>query len=159
MKGEAGFIKSFIDQYKNPLTRGQLGPEVQKFNAEDEAALFNSPNVVHALGATLLQPDAQFNAWWSGVQTQVAGSPVAVQMLSNLSAIRTRGRQDLTQRIMAASGLALLNNSQQQFTSLLDPGTGQPFAYTATPSGFQLSSPTLLSNKKPLSLSFSTPRP
>lgn len=158
MEREAVDEQNFIDRYNNPATRDQVLPLMRRFGAGSERALSKAPQLERALGGTLLQSDAQFNVWWSEIQKQLADSPAVLRQLVDLNSIRTKGRQDLVQRTMAAAGLALLKKDQQRFNALVDPSTGKPFTFTETTNGIQLSSSMLLRDKL-LSLTFSAPKP
>ena len=82
--------------------------------------------------------------------------PAANTFIPGLTEAVNYLRTSIVASAMLQAGMALEQNDQAQFQSILDPASGQPFAYTQTANGFQLGS-ALQQRGKPLSLSFSTP--
>jgi len=180
MNGEASMHQAHLDEYANPATR--QGSYLQKM-----LDLSHSPSdpgskqvttelewlkrTDEEIGTHLLEPEVQFQQWWSGKVAEAATMPLAVDGLQATKSVVTRAREVAVATAMLNAAIALERNDQPRFKSILDPSTGQPFNYTKTINGFQLDSPTLdpfarqpnphpvgaVWNGKPLTRSYSTP--
>ena len=159
MEGEAAMVQNLVDRFNDPATRSQIMNFFHDQNGEKLVGGLSKAKQLDLLLGTTLQSDAEYEAQYENFKAQNSGNSLLMQSLESLNEIRSRASQELVEKIMVVAGLAMLTNNPQQFASAIDPSTGKPFTYTASASGFQLSSPTLLPNHKPLSLSFSTPSP
>ena len=167
MNSEASILQASLDQYADPATRS--GSFIQKFAGSyndnggitpQEAASETQwlMQTEQQFGATLTEPDAQFQQWWSQKVAQAAPMPLASMALPNFPAARTATLALMVENAMMNAGLAIEQSDQAQFQSISDPTSGHPFTYTQTADGFQLTS-ALLRGGKPVTLSFSTPAP
>ena len=167
MNGESGMLQHLLDRYRDPSTRGEVIANFQLNGVTEEQlaeVMAKQQQIDKAISGTLLQPDAEFHAWAAGIQAQESNganpleATLISESLSAMAGIRSHARQDLVERTMVVAGFAILADDWGQFRSIIDPSTGKPFIYTTTANGFDLSSP-ILTGKKPLALSFSTPKP
>jgi hypothetical protein len=168
MNGEASILQALMDQYADPATRSQaesvLGMAFTNGNGpavtpqQMTSGLEWIKQTEEALAPTLTEPQPQFQQWWTQKLTESASMPGAGVMMPGLLNARTAAQATLVEDAMLQAGMALEQNDQTQFESILDPSTGQPFIYTQTTNGFQLGSP-LKYRSKPVTLSFSTPAP
>jgi hypothetical protein len=162
MNGDVLGHKALLAEYANPLTQGES--DIQKwavYQSVTPGALVSEfkwmIQTEQALGTTLSEPDAQFQQWWSQKLAEAASMPLATsQALPALEKSRNQMQTVLAEDAMLEAGMALEQNNQAQFQSILDPASGKPFTYTQKASGFQLGS-ALQNAGKPVTLNFSTP--
>jgi hypothetical protein len=159
MNSEASMMQGLADQIANPATQSAavrgIGPVGAASAADVIFALGWAAQTEHALPATLAEPRAQFEQWWNQKTAEASSVPLTAPILSALAATRNMEEVSLTQSALLAAGIALGQNDQAQFESILDPSTGQPFTYTQTANGFQLGS-VIQYKGKPVTLSFPT---
>jgi hypothetical protein len=169
LNGEASMLQALLDEYANPATRNQAetyfsqglklmnGPNASISPAEAVSEMQWLLQTEQALGGSLQEPDAQFQQWWTQKQAEAASMPLANTGLGSLEDVRTLAEGSVVESAMLAAGMALEQNDQAQFQSIIDPASGQPFTYTQTATGFQLGSALMKHNGRPVSLSFPAP--
>lgn len=82
-------------------------------------------------------PEAEYREWLTSLEAVGKTNPFVADFVTK-QVIRT---QAMTVRTaMAAAGLAVMQDGLAALQSYPDPSTGQPFAYTQTPDGFELQS-------------------
>ena len=123
----------------------------------DEAALTAELHYLaqteRQMAAALLEPDAQFQAWWESVKTALPQHPLAALSLPGLAEMRTRYQQAQVERAMLSAGLTLLQSGPGPRAQFRDPVGGAAFAYVEKADGFELQS-TFKKNGKPVTMSF-----
>lgn len=169
MVGMASTAQATLDGYANPLTRGVADKILRQLADLDQDGTDPSTTpeedvlpqlkwleqTEQQLAGTLGEPDVQFQQWWALKNAEAASMPLANRMLVALGSARTTAQVGIVQSTMLAAGMTLEQGSQAQFQAIADPGSGHPFTYTQTASGFELGS-TILLGGKPVNLTFST---
>ncbi|HEX4084350.1 MAG TPA: hypothetical protein VHY22_05530 [Chthoniobacteraceae bacterium] len=160
LNAEAAMAQAMMDDYNNPATRGQsFVQSLVKQNGVTPPANAEVQWVTQteqALANSLQEPNAQFQQWWSQQLSQASTMPFANQILPSLDGVRTKTQASLVQNAMLQAGIALVQNDQAAFQTILDPTTGQPFIYVQTTNGFQLGS-TMQVGGKPVTMTFASP--
>jgi hypothetical protein len=111
------------------------------------------------MAEALLNPPAEYEAWWNGVQNHLASEhPLAATILPSLAAVRGQLDRHLVEQALLQAGLELLYTDPEEAEPLEDPLTGKPFAYVKKKGGFELQS-TFTVQGKPLTMAFSKPKP
>jgi hypothetical protein len=169
LNGDAAALQAILDEYANPATQSQavsraslwFGLGESKNAASSPAALMAQVQwtiQMEQAGATALEePDSQFQQWLSQESAGNTEAPVQSESLQLFAATRHVVQMIMVDDAMLMAGMALERNDQAQFQSIVDPVSGQPFMYTQTANGFQLSSTFLKRPGVPLTLSFSAP--
>ncbi len=128
---------------------------------QDEAALTAEfqylRQVEQQLGESMQWPEAQYQAWWKGVEGSLPEHPLAAMTLPALAGVRTRVQQGQVEQAMLSAGLTLLQSGPEQLGRFRDPVTGTTFAYVPKPDGFELQS-TFKNRGKPVTMSFTQPK-
>jgi hypothetical protein len=104
----------------------------------------------------LTLPDTQYQAWWSSAQSENAGYPLNVDLMSNFKYRRMKFQGAQEERALLAAGLDILRGNSPQSPGI-DPQTGTPFTYIPTTTGFDLKSAYILLDGKPVTMSFTAP--
>ena len=161
LNNEASAMQALVDAYADPATRS--GSYIQRWagagsiSAEELVSKMEwMVQTDQALATRLMEPDAQFQQWWTQKAAEAAAMPLVSVALPALEKVRTQSQALMAQNAMLDAGIALEQNDQTQFQSINDPASGKPFTYTQTANGFQLGS-ALQYHQKPVTLSFSTP--
>lgn len=111
-----------------------------------------------AMGDAMKLPEAQFQSWWKGVESELGkGHPLAKLALPAIAGVQRRVQQARVERTLLSAGLDIQQSGPAQLARYRDPATGQSLIYLPTPSGFELRS-TYQVKGKPVTMSFSSPR-
>jgi hypothetical protein len=103
-------------------------------------------------------PEAQFQSWWKGVESELAnGHPLAQMTLPALASVQRKMQQMRVERTLLGAGLDVLQNGPAQLARYRDPATGNALVYVPTPGGFDLRS-TYEVKGKPITCSFPVPK-
>ena len=148
-------------KYARSLWGTDLGPAAEKVLLDperlgDEASFIKKIDAQMAEAVTW--PDGQFNAWKSQVTERLGDYPFAAKAFPAVTGVRDSIRRVQVEREMLAAGLAILSAGPAAAARARDPGTGNPFSYTTSATGFELRSPTLDKKGKPISMRFAAPK-
>ena len=161
MDGEAAMLQAELDDYANPATRNES--YVQRWVSslsmtpqEAESEMEWTMQMEEELGKTLMEPQAQFQQWWTQKLSEAPSMPLIKISIQAVAGVRTSAQASLAQSAMLEAGLALEQNDKAGFQAILDPVSGRPFTYKQPANGFQLAS-ALVRNGKPVTLSFPAP--
>lgn len=137
-----------------------LQPAIQRM-LQDEAALTAEfqylRQVEQQMAEAMPWPEAQYQAWWKGVESGLPEHPLAAMSLPALTGLRTRMQQTQVERAMLSAGLTLLQSGPEQLGRFRDPVTSAAFTYLPKPDGFELQS-TFKNKGKPVTMSFTRPK-
>ena len=164
LESEAAIQKALLDEYNNPATRSASALQRWGSGGYDattgvEAKVAEAEwrmTTEQALETTLAESDEEFRAWWVRQFAEIYWKTGADETPQILAAVRGEAKKWIVTSAMLNAGLALEQNNQAGFQSILDPASGKPFAYTQTATGFELAS-AMLDSSGPVKLSFSTP--
>jgi len=156
--------QALMEANANPDTRGDAdsalgfnngrGPAVSPEEAASGLAWVQQTE--KALATTLMEPEPQFQQWWNQELAEAASMPAGNAALQALTSVRSRAQALIVEDAMFEAGMALEQNNQTQFQSIINPSTGRPFTYTQTANGLQVASSLTLGGK-PMTLSFPAP--
>ena len=139
---------------------GRPATEALRQMFQDEAALTAELRYFQQMKMEMNEgmswPEAQFQAWWKGVENSLPNHPLAEAMnLTNPGNVEIyqRHQQAQVERAMLSAGLTLLQNGSAQLAQFRDPVSGAAFSYVEKADGFELQS-TLKKNGKPVTMSF-----
>ncbi len=148
-------------KYARSLWGIDLGPAAEKVLLDPER-LADEASFIKRIEAQMAEamswPDAQFKAWNSEFTARLVDYPLAALSLPALGGVRDAFRRVQVEREMLAAGLAILSSGPEAAALARDPGTGNPFSYTTSATGFELRSPTLDKKGKPISMRFAAPK-
>jgi len=147
------WVRSSVDAALQPaVEKIFLDPE----RLADEIRFIKSFNAKMAEAVTWT--DAQFEAWSSQFTAGLGDYPFAAMLLTSVYGVRDAIRQVQVEREMLGAGLAILSEGPAAAALARDPGTGKPFSYMTTSAGFELRSPTLDKNGRPIFMRFTSPK-
>ena len=158
LNGDAAGLQTMLTLLSNPSTRSQAEAFLrapgspQEITSEVGWLIQNEQQ----LAAHFSEPYVQFQQWWSQKIVEPASIPFASQIVQAHSNLIAQAEASIIENRMLSAAGAYEQTGQPQALAATDPATGQPFTYTQTPTGFQLTSQFQV-NKKPVTLNFTTP--
>jgi hypothetical protein len=178
-EAEAASVEATAKQLaaKSAQERGQLLSAIdgaapgsaERAAMEGALAIFDNParlaaevafirTTEEAMRDAMQLPEAQFQSWWKGVESEIAiGHPLAQMTLPAIAAVQRKVQQSRVERTLLGAGLDVLQNGLARLARYRDPATESALLYIPTPSGFELRS-TYQVKGKPVALSFSLPK-
>ena len=148
-----------LGEYLNSILCGRPVTEAVRQLFQNEAALTAELHYFQQMKLEMAKamswPEAQFQAWWSGVERSLPDHPLAEVLYpgdTKDTQIYERHQHAQVERAMLSAGLTLLQSGPGPRAQFRDP-VGGAFAYVEKPDGFELQS-TFKKNGKPVTMSF-----
>jgi len=161
---DAGHLQSVLNEYANPDTQADAAQWIQDrlvniFQSSTGSVAGTIPQIewsvqAYAQAANVLQqPYDQAQQWWSAMQAQSAGMPVAKGIFGVYLWNQTE-TLEIENAMVNVAVQALSSQGQSASQPATDPVTGQAYTISQTPNGLVITSAFKGIDGKPVSVTF-----